>query len=102
MPAKSWTSSIEQVPPITHSIVENFFKKTNDKRHLTEGYAFLVTKTPGKPLQVNFDIKAEDGAFLLEGYTRPAMRQAKGISSGQRLFKCTILFNKSGEILAAK
>ena len=105
VPAKSWTSNIDQVPPITHSIVENFFKKTNDKRHLTEGYAFSVTKkfeTSGKPMQVNFDLKAEDGAFLLEGYSRPAMRQAKGILSGQGLYKCTILFNKSGEILAAK
>lgn len=100
----SWTHSIDQVPPITHSVVENFFQKTNDKRHLTESYAFSTTKkfeTSGKPMQINFNLPGP--TFLLESYTRPAMRQAKGISSGQGLYRCSILFDQqSGEILAAR
>ena len=41
--------------------------------------------------------------FVLEGYTRPAMKQAKGISSGKGLYACSIIFdNTSGKILAAK
>ncbi len=52
-------------------------------------------------MQINFNLPGE--TFLLEGYTRPAMRQAKGISSGQGFYRCLILFDKqSGEILAAR
>ena len=28
------------VPALTHAVVEDFFRQTNDKRHVTEGYAF--------------------------------------------------------------
>ena len=45
----------------------------------------------------------QNNMFLLEGYTRPAMKQAKGISSGEGLYACSIIFdNTSGKILAAK
>ena len=45
----------------------------------------------------------ENNMFVLEGYTRPAMKQAKGISSGEGLYACSIIFDKtSGKILAAK
>ena len=45
----------------------------------------------------------ENNMFVLEGYTRPAMKQAKGISSGEGLYACSIIFDEtSGKILAAK
>ena len=84
VPMDSWTQSIDQVPPVTHSVVENFYQKTNDKRHLTQGYAYSTTKkfeTSGKPMQIYFNIPGL--TFLLESYTRAAMRQAKGISPSQ-------------------
>ena len=43
--------------------------------------------------------------FLLEGYTRPAMKQAKGISttSDEGLYRCCIICDKTtGEILAGR
>ena len=36
----------------------------------------------------------ENNMFVLEGYTRPAMKQAKGISSGEGLYACSIIFDK--------
>ena len=45
----------------------------------------------------------QNNMFVLEGYTRPAMKQAKGISSGEGLYACSIIFDKtSGKILTAK
>ena len=42
----------------------------------------------------------QNNMFVLEGYTRPAMKQAKGISSGEGLYACSIIFDKtSGKIL---
>ena len=41
--------------------------------------------------------------FLLEGHTRPAMKQAKGITSGSGVYSCIVVFNKlTGKILAAR
>ena len=41
--------------------------------------------------------------FVVEGHTRRAMKQAKGMSSGEGLYACLIIFDKtSGKILAAK
>lgn len=45
----------------------------------------------------------QNNMFVLEGYTRPAMKQAKGISSGEGLYACSIIFEKtSGKILASR
>ena len=41
--------------------------------------------------------------FLLEGHTRPAMKQAKGITSGSGVYSCIVVFNKlTGKILAPR
>ena len=41
--------------------------------------------------------------FLLQGHTRPAMKQAKGISKGKGIYSCSILFKKeTGRIIVAK
>ena len=42
--ADSWTTSLQDVPALTHAIVEDFFRQTNDKRQVTEGYAFQKLK----------------------------------------------------------
>ena len=45
----------------------------------------------------------QNNMFVLEGYTCPAMKQAKGISSGEGLYGCSIIFDKTSEkILVAK
>ena len=52
-------------------------------------------------MQINLNLPGL--TFLFGGYPWPAIRQAKGISSGQGLFRCSILFDQqSGEILAAR
>ena len=38
IPADSWTTSLRNVPALTHAIAEDFVRQTNDKRHVTEGY----------------------------------------------------------------
>ena len=104
IPADKWTTSLKGIPSLTHAAVEDFFKQTNDKRHVTEGYAFSKTKkfeTSGKQMRINL-LPGHD-MFLLEGHTRPAMKQAKGISKGKGTYSCSILFNKeTGRIVAAK
>ena len=104
IPPNNWTASIKDIPNTTHSVVENFFQNVNDNRHITEGYAFSKTKnfeTSGKPLRVN--VVKECDMFLLEGSTRPAMTQAKGISSGSGIYSCIVVFRLStGGILAAR
>ena len=41
--------------------------------------------------------------FLLEGHTRPALKQAKGISKGKGIYSCSILFKKeTGRIIVAE
>ena len=81
------------------------FQNSGEKRHLTDGYAFSKTKkieTFGKPLQINLLPGCND-MFLLEGHTRPAMKQAKGITSGSGVYSCIVVFNKLiGKILAAR
>ena len=37
IPEEHWTTSLKDVPAIKHSVVEEFFQKTNDRRHLDEG-----------------------------------------------------------------
>lgn len=84
IPADSWTTSLQDVRALTHAIVEDFFRQTNYKRHVTEGYAFSKTKkfeTLGKPIRLN--LLPDHDMFLLEGHTRPAMKQAKSISTGK-------------------
>ena len=71
---------------------------------MTEGYAFSKTKkyeTSGKPLRINLLPICD--MFLLEGHTRPAMKQAKGISSGASIYSCLVVFDKiTGNIIAAR
>jgi len=98
-------SSLSGILTITHSVVEKYFELTSDKKHVKEGYAFSKTKkfeTFGKPMRINL-LPNQNSMFVLEGCTRPAMKQAKGISSGEGLYACSIIFDKtSGKILAAK
>lgn len=98
---QDWTSSLDGVPTITHSLVEQFFHKSEGKRHLMQGYAFSKTQkfeTSGKPLQINL-LKNHANMFLIRGFTRPAMKQAKG----DELYKICVLFDKTtGEILSGK
>ena len=105
IPSDSWTSSLAGIPIVTHSVVEKYFELTSDEKHVTEGYAFSKTKkfeTSGRPMRINL-LPNQNNMFVLEGYTRPAMKQAKGISSGEGLYACSIIFDKtSGKILAAK
>ena len=86
-----------------HSVVEEFFQNSGEKRHLTDGYAFSKTKkfgTSGKPLRINLLPGCND---MLEGHTRPAMKQAKGITSGSGVYSCIVDFSKlTGKILAAR
>ena len=48
IPADNWTTSLQDVPVLTHAVVEDCFRPTNGKRHVTEGYAFSKTKKIGK------------------------------------------------------
>ena len=104
IPMDSWTTSLQDVSALTHAVVEDFFRQTNDKRHVTEGYAFSKTKkfeTSGKPMRLNL-LPGHD-MFLLEGHTRPAMKQSKGISKGKGIYSCSLLLSKeTGKIIAAK
>ena len=104
IPADKWTASLKDIPTLTHAVVEDFFKQTNDRRHVTEGYAFSKTKkfeTSGKQMRINL-LPGYD-MFLLEGHTRPAMKQAKDISRGKGIYSCSILFKKeTGRIIVAK
>jgi len=79
--ASGWTTSLENIPVVTHSAVEHFFKRASDTEHLTQNYAFSRTKkfeTSGKPIRIN-RLPDHDKMFLLEGHKRPAMKQAKRI-----------------------
>ena len=71
---------------------------------MTDGYAFSKTKkfeTSGKTLRIN--LLPGNNMFLFEGHTRPAMKQAKGISSGAGIYSRIVVFNKqTGEIIAAR
>ena len=104
IPADNWTTSLQDVPAFTHGVVEDFFRQTNNKRHVTEGYAFSKTKkfeTSGKPVRLN--LLPDHDMFLLEGHTRPAMKQAKSISTGKGIYSCSLLLSKeTGKIIAAK
>lgn len=58
-PADSWTTSLQDVPALTHEVVEDFLRQPNDKRHVTEGYAFSKTKTfetSGKKKTIRFNL----------------------------------------------
>ena len=103
IPADSWTTSLQDVPALTHAIVEDFVRWTNDKRHVTEGYSFSKTKkieTLGKPIRLN--LVTDHDIFLLEGHTKPAMKQAKSISTGEEIYFCSLLLSKeTGKIIAA-
>ena len=102
---KGWTLSLEEIPEVKHSVVEEFFQNSEEKRHLSDGYAFSKTKkfeTSGKPLRINL-LPGCNNMFLLEGHTRPAMKQAKGIKSGSGVYSCIVVFHKlTGQILAAR
>ena len=101
----NWTTSVENVPRMTHSTVEEYFRLAGDKRHVTEGYAFSKTKkfeTSGKTIRIN-NLLSHEQTFLLEGYTRPSMKQATNISQGASLCKCRTVFDsETGRILAGK
>ena len=89
---------------LKHSVVEEFFQKTNDRRHLDKGYGFSKTKkfeTSGKQLRANL-LSGHD-MLLFEGHTRPAMKQAVGISKGSGVYFCSFLLSKTTKkIIAAK
>ncbi|KAJ7386842.1 hypothetical protein OS493_006872 [Desmophyllum pertusum] len=54
----------------------------------------------GKPMRLNL-LPGHD-MFLLEGHTRPAMKQAQGISKGKGIYSCSLLLSKeTGQIIAA-
>ena len=97
--------SLEEIPEVKHSVVEELFQNSEEKRHLTDGYAFSKTKkfeTSGKPLRINL-LPGCNNMFLLEGHMRPAMKQAKGITSGSGVYSCIVVFNKlTGKLLAAR
>ena len=58
------------------------------------------SKRPGNPGESTF---CRTKITFVQGYTRPAMKQAKGISFGEGLYACSVIFDKtSGKILAAK
>ena len=100
-----WTSNISQLPlsKIIHSVVEKYFQKSGDSKHIKEGYTFSKTlkfDTSGKPMRVNI---INEKHFLLEGYTRPAMKLSKGISQGKGIYHCVIAFSRTtGEIVQAR
>ena len=51
-----WTTSLNEIPTITHSVVEKYFELAEGKRHLKEGYAFSKTEkfeTSGKLLRID-------------------------------------------------
>ena len=97
-----WTSSISQLPlsKIVHSVFETYFQKSGDSKHIKEGYTFSKTlkfETSDKPMRVNI---VNEKHFLLEGYTRPAMKSSKGISQGKGIDHCVIAFSRTtGEIV---
>ena len=82
-----------------------YFELASDKKHVTKGYAFSKTKkfeTSGKSMRINL-LPNQNNMSVLECYTCPAMKQAKGISSGEGLYGCSIIFDKTSEkILVAK
>ena len=58
-------------------------------------------ETSGKPIRLN--LLPDHDMFLLEGHTRPAMKQAKSISTGKGIYSCSLLLSKeTGKIIAAK
>ena len=55
----------------------------------------------GKPKRLNL-LPGHD-MFLLEGHTRPAMKQAKSISTEKGIYSCSLLLSKeTGKIIATK
>ena len=87
-----WTSNLSQLPlsKIVHSVVEKYFQKSGDSKHIKEGYVFSKTlkfDTSGKPVRVNI---VNEEHFLLEGYTRPAMKLSKGISQCKGIYHCDL------------
>ena len=66
---EGWTSSLEEIPEVKHSVVEEFFQNSEEKRHLTDGYAFSKAKkieTSGKPLRINHARFEGVHSFLLD------------------------------------
>ena len=60
----------------------------------------MNTGTSGKPMRVNI---VNEKHFLLEGYTRPAMKSSKGISQGKGIYHCVIVFSRTtGKIVQAR
>ena len=46
IPTEGWTPALhEEIPEVKHSIVKEFFRNSQKKRHFTDGYAFSKTKT---------------------------------------------------------
>ena len=105
LPDTNWTTNISKLPldKIVHSSVENYFKNSNDAKHIKEGYTFSKTlkfETSGKPMRINL---ISNKYFILEGYTRPAMKTSKGISKGKGVYHCAIVYSyPSGEIIQAR
>ena len=87
---------------IVHSVVERYFQKSGDSKHIKEGYTFSETlkfETSGKAMCFNI---VNEKHFLLEGYTRPAMKSSKGISQDKGIYHCIIAFSRTtGEIVQA-
>lgn len=58
-------------------------------------------ETSGKLIRLN--LLPRHDMFLLEGYTRPAMKQAKSIFMEKGIYSCSLLLSmETGKIIAAK
>ena len=105
LPDTNWTTKISKLPfdKIVHSSLENYFKNSNDAKRIKEGYTFSKTlkfETSGKPMRINL---ISSRYFILEGYTRPAVKTSKGISKGKGVYHCAIVYSyPSGEIIQAR
>ena len=52
--------------------------------------------------QKRLNLLPDHDMLLLEGHTRPAMKQAKSISAGEEIYSCSLLLSKeTGKIIAA-
>ena len=98
-------TNISKLPldKIVHFSIENYFKNSNDAKHIKESYTFSKTlkfETSGKPMPINL---ISNKYFILEGCTRPAMKTSKGISKGKGVYHCAIVYSyPSGEIIQAR
>ncbi len=83
-------------------MLNSIFKKVLKK--VCQGRIFLGEnikfETSGRPIRLNL---FNEKYFLLEGYTRPLKKSAKGTSHGSGIYHCIIVYSmKDGQILMAR